>query len=65
VRVYLFNTDGTYLGRYQVTDIDGWSTFILPEGTYRFRVDADGIQRWSADITITADQSQVVEVDLN
>lgn len=65
VRVYLFDSAGGYLGRYHVTDVNGWTAFLLPEGTYRFRADADGIQRWSADVTVTADLTRSVEVDLN
>jgi hypothetical protein len=65
LRVYLFNTAGTYLGRYAVTDADGWTAFLLPEGGYRFRVDADGRQYWSADSQVTADQTSGIEVLLN
>lgn len=65
VRTYLFNASGSYLGRYNVTDVNGWTAFILPEGIYRFRVDADGIQHWSPDVTVAADQTGSVEVDLD
>ncbi len=65
LRVYLFNTQGTYLGRYVITDAGGWAAFILPEGAYRFRVDADGVPYWSPDTGVTADQTSSVEVDVN
>jgi hypothetical protein len=65
VRTNLFNASGSYLGRYTITDTNGRTAFILPEGTYRFGVYADGNQHWSPDVTVTADQTASVEVDLD
>ncbi|RJQ79496.1 MAG: hypothetical protein C4519_10935 [Desulfobacteraceae bacterium] len=62
-RVYLFTPSGSYLGRYAVTDSAGWVAFILPEGAYRFRVDLEGVQSWSADTQIVADQTSAVDID--
>jgi len=34
LKVYLFNSSGTYLGQYQTTDDQGKVTFSLPEKDY-------------------------------
>lgn len=45
--VYAF--DGTvYTGFHGTTDANGNVTFTLPQGSYRFRADYDGVQFWSA-----------------
>jgi YD repeat-containing protein len=47
LRVYAF--DGTtYTGYNKTTDANGWATFTLPLGNYRFRADKNGTQFWSA-----------------
>jgi RHS repeat-associated protein len=47
--VYAF--DGTtYTGFNGVSDADGQMVFTLPEGSYRFRADYDGVQFWSGEV---------------
>src|SRR5690606_35792404 len=45
--VYVFN-ESTYTGYNATTDINGQVAITLPQGSYRFRVDIDGTQFWSA-----------------
>ena len=46
--MYVF--DGTtYTGFNETTDASGQASITLPEGSYRFRADVDGVQFWSAD----------------
>ncbi|WP_155324681.1 carboxypeptidase regulatory-like domain-containing protein [Desulfosarcina ovata] len=63
-RVYLFSSTDSYLGRYESTDKDGSTEFLLPAGEYRFRVDLDGRQAWSDITTISADLEAAVTVEL-
>jgi len=46
VRVFAFDGE-TYTGRYDDTDSAGIAKLLLPPGTYRFRVDARGMEFWS------------------
>ena len=46
LKVYAFDAD-TYTGYSGTTDATGEVIFTLPEGSYRFRADADGEQYWS------------------
>ncbi len=39
----------TYTGRSGTTDSHGQVTFTLPQGSYRFRADYNGVQFWSGD----------------
>jgi hypothetical protein len=64
-RIYLFSTNDTYLGRYAITDSDGRVAFILPEGGYRFRADVEGVQHWTSDVQVLADQVAVEEIDVH
>ena len=64
LRVYLFNISGTYLGRYALTDADGWAEFILPAGAYRFRVDATGEQIWTDDTPLAGDAAIQIDIDV-
>ncbi|CAB1068583.1 hypothetical protein D1AOALGA4SA_414, partial [Olavius algarvensis Delta 1 endosymbiont] len=63
VPVYLFNEAGKYLGRVERTDSAGMTTFLVPEGTYQFRVDYDGNQIWSEAIDILVDDQSDIEMD--
>jgi RHS repeat-associated protein len=47
LNVYAFNGT-TYTNYSGTTDAGGQVTFTLPQGSYRFRVDKDGTQYWSA-----------------
>jgi hypothetical protein len=44
--VYAFDA-ATYTGYHGVTDENGAVTLTLPQGSYRFRADYDGVQFWS------------------
>jgi hypothetical protein len=62
--VYLFNTAGSYLGWYRVTDSSGVGEFIIPEGFYKFRVDGGGSQYWTPVTGIIAGQVNALEANL-
>jgi hypothetical protein len=47
--VYVFSGE-SYTGFNGVSDGDGQVAFTLPEGSYRFRVDYDGVQFWSDEV---------------
>ena len=75
VRVYLFSGSGTYMNRYQTTDLDGQVVFSLPDQPYTVRADYLGYKFWSdvfqsTNKTVTIDhglariQSQRSGVDL-
>lgn len=63
LKVYLFSEAGSYLGLNATTDTEGRAEFLLPNKSYKFRVDEGGTQHWSAVITITAGQVNPVEVN--
>ncbi|CAB1080534.1 hypothetical protein D1AOALGA4SA_8213 [Olavius algarvensis Delta 1 endosymbiont] len=64
VPVYLFNEAGKYLRRVERTDSAGMATYLVPEGTYKFRVDYDGNQLWSEPVSILADEQNDIEMDV-
>jgi len=64
VKVYVFSASGSYLGLNQATDGDGRVSFHLPANTYKFRVDYQGSQYWSAEETITADQVNPISISV-
>jgi hypothetical protein len=64
VKVYLYSSEESYLGKYDTTDTDGQATFRIPEGTYKFRADYLGNQYWSADADLAADVVNDVEVSV-
>ena len=65
VNVYAFNAAGSYLGLNGSTDSAGTVSFLVPEGTYKFRVDHGGSQIWSDVVNILAHEETVVEMDLD
>ena len=64
-RVYLFSQDGAYLGKYETTDSLGIARFILPDRSFKFRVDEGGNQYWSQVVEITAGVINSLEIDLS
>lgn len=52
IKIYLFNTNNTYLGLYQISDASGLGSFNVSEGTYKVRADYRGYQFWSNDIHV-------------
>lgn len=65
VRVYLFTAAGSYLGKYETTNVYGEAEFLLPDGSYKFRVDEGGNQYWSDVINIIPWEENPVELDLD
>ncbi len=63
--VYLFKASGSYLGKHERTDADGLAEFLLPDQPYKFRVDYDGIQYWSDEITVILHEENSIELDLD
>jgi hypothetical protein len=63
--VYLFNENGSYLGWKETTDTSGRAEFILPDRSFKFRVDDDGEQYWSEVVQIRAGEVYALEVDLD
>ena len=64
-KVYTFTESGKYIGMMDRTDSSGMSSFLLPEGTYKFRVDYNGSQFWSDAVSIIAYDETTVEMDLD
>jgi YD repeat-containing protein len=63
-KVYLFSESGAYLGWFEVTDKNGKVSFLLPYRPYKFRIDYNGGQYWSDDVTAAAGTSSPVDIDL-
>jgi hypothetical protein len=53
-QIYLFNDSGTYLGWVETADADGRAAFILPNRTFRFRVNEGADQVWSDFVPVQA-----------
>jgi len=64
-RVYLFNENSSYLGWYESTDATGKAGFLLPVGSFKFRVDENSQQRWTDVVNIQAGVLSNIEVDLD
>ncbi len=62
VKVYVFSTEGSYLGIAGTTDADGKVVFNLAAGSYKFRVDYQGSQYWSNQTTLTAGQLTPISI---
>ena len=65
LKVYLFSAGGSYLSRSKTTDASGEAEFVLPDRSFKFRVDQGGKQYWSALINIIAWEENPVELDLD
>jgi YD repeat-containing protein len=63
--VYLFGSSGNYLGLSVATNAEGKADFLLPNHSYKFRVDESGTQHWSAVTAITEGQVNLIEVNWN
>jgi len=63
LNVYLFSAAGSYLGLNATTNTEGKAEFLLPNRSYKFRVDEGGTQHWSSVTTITEGQINAVEVN--
>jgi len=64
IKVYVFSTAGTYLGLNQATNTAGTVAFHLPAQSYKFRVDYQGSQYWSAESPLQADQVNPISVSV-
>ena len=62
LKVYLFNTAGTYLGRSATTDATGKVEFRVPEESYMLRADYLGYQFWSEEILVV--ENTVMEMPI-
>jgi hypothetical protein len=63
-KVYLFDADGAYLGWNETTNPSGKADFMVPDLTFKFRIDANGEQHWTPLIQIRAGEVSSVDVDL-
>ena len=63
--VYPFSGSGSYLGLTASTNTEGKAEFLLPNRSYKFRVDVGGVQHWSATEDITEGQVNLIEVNWN
>ena len=60
-----FTPAGSYLGRMQSTDANGQTSFLIPAGSYKFRVDYSGTQYWSDGVNILANEATAVDLALD
>jgi RHS repeat-associated protein len=65
LNVYLFSASGSYLSRSQTTDASGEAEFVLPDRSFKFRVDQAGTQYWSGVVNIIAGEENPVDLDLD
>jgi hypothetical protein len=64
-KVYLFDADGAYLGWNETTNPSGKAEFMVPDKTFKFRIDEIGEQHWTPLIQIRAGEVSSVDVDLH
>jgi parallel beta-helix repeat protein len=64
VTAYLFTDGGSYLNINTLTDANGKATFQVPVGSYKVRVDYDGMQYWTDTMTVITDQSTTFTIDI-
>ena len=62
VPVYLYSTDGSYLGLTLLTDAAGVAFFDVPGGNYRLRADYLGYQFWQQDIAVASDTDTTLTI---
>ena len=55
---------GSYLGRTSNTDTKGEAEFLLPDESFKFRVDYDGDQYWSNIVNVEAHGQLDIELAL-
>jgi hypothetical protein len=65
VPVYLFGENGVYLVRNKTTDASGIAEFVLPNRSFKFRMDHGGAQYWTEVVQIRAGEVHTLEVDLD
>jgi Chitobiase/beta-hexosaminidase C-terminal domain/Putative Ig domain len=65
VPVFLYSTDGRYLGLTSLTDAAGVASFDMPGGNYRLRADYLGYQLWQQDIEVASDTDTVLTIAHN
>jgi len=65
LKVYLFSPGGSYLGRNITTDAHGEVEFLLPDRSFKFRVDQGGKQYWSGAVPIISGGENLIELDLD
>ncbi len=64
VPVYVFNTNGNYMGVKGVTDENGQVIFRIPEGEYDFRANYLRNKFWAESCTVVADMVNDISVSL-
>lgn len=65
VPVYLYSTDGRYLGLTLLTDAAGMAFFDVPDGNYRLRANYLGYQFWQQDIAVASDTDAILTIAHN
>jgi hypothetical protein len=63
-KAHLFSEAGAFLGIYQETDAFGVANFVLPEGSFKFRIDQNGEQHWTQPFSVQPGGETLVPVEL-
>jgi ribosomal protein S11 len=63
-KVHLFSETGAYLGICLETDAFGAAHFVLPEGTFKFRIDQNGEKDWTQPFSVQPGGEMLVPVEL-
>ena len=64
-RVYLFSAASAYLGKYEITDSSRSVSFLIPSGSYLFRADDSGEQKWSDSVEILSNQTTNIDINFS
>ncbi len=64
VQVYLFITEGRYLGLTQTSDRDGKVSFTVPAGSYKLRVDHLANKYWTELINVIESDVEAVDFEI-